>query len=84
MEWPPYSPDLNPMEYLWFIQKAAIYKRWPYLLTMQGNANVLAVFIEIAQQVWNETKVEVKNKLTITMVHRAKAVLKAESWYTKY
>ena len=26
MEWPPHSPDLNPIENLWALLRAAIYK----------------------------------------------------------
>ncbi len=84
MEWPPYSPDLNPVENLWFLLKAAVYKYRPDLLTMQGDEKVLAALIETAQRVWNDMKDEIFNKLIVTMVHRAKAVYEADGWYTKY
>ncbi len=84
MEWPPYSPDLNPIENLWFLLKSAIYQHRPDLLTMQGDEKVLAALIETAQLVWNHIRDEVMNKLIVTMVHCAKAVLEADGWYTKY
>ena len=32
MEWPPYSPDFNPIEYLWYRLKEIVYTRHPELL----------------------------------------------------
>jgi transposase len=31
MKWPPYSPDLNPIENLWALVKAEIYRLHPEL-----------------------------------------------------
>lgn len=33
MEWPPYSPDLNPIESIWTLRKAEVYRDYPYLET---------------------------------------------------
>jgi hypothetical protein len=51
IEWPPYSPDLNLIENLWFLLKTAIYKAQPDLLMMQGAEKVLLALIETAQRV---------------------------------
>jgi hypothetical protein len=51
---------------------------------MQGDEKVLAALIVTAQLVWNHIRDEVMNKLIVTMVHCAKAVLEADGWYTKY
>ncbi|KAJ5718913.1 uncharacterized protein N7483_009995 [Penicillium malachiteum] len=37
MEWPPHSPDLNPIENLWALLKAAIYKLRPDLIHMRNE-----------------------------------------------
>jgi transposase len=29
INWPPYSPDLNPIEHMWWYLKKLIYKRYP-------------------------------------------------------
>ncbi|KAJ5790630.1 uncharacterized protein N7518_007641 [Penicillium psychrosexuale] len=37
MDWPPHSPDLNPIENLWALLKAEIYKLRPDLIHMRNN-----------------------------------------------
>jgi hypothetical protein len=51
---------------------------------MRGDAKVLACLIETTQQVWDDIKEDVMNKLIITMKRRAQAALDAEGWYTIY
>jgi transposase len=44
MAWPPYSPDLNPIENLWKMLKAEINKVYPELKGM-GNSQAIMDFI---------------------------------------
>lgn len=84
MEWPPYSPDLNPIENLWTLLKQKIYKLRPDLLHMPNNATTKTILIATAQQAWNLLDLSVLENLSETMPHRVQAILEAEGWYTKY
>lgn len=73
---PPYSPNLNPIENLWFLLKEAIYKLCPDLLTMTN--------VDTASRTWESIKDKVLRQLALTMPHRMEAVEKADGWYSKY
>ncbi len=49
MEWPPQSPDLNPIENLGALLKAEIYKLRPDLIRMRHNDTTKAILVETAQ-----------------------------------
>jgi transposase len=84
MIWPPYSPDLNPIENLWALMKAIIYERHPDLEYACDNQETLARLIEAAIEAWHAIDQRVLQKLSDTMPHRVQAVLTADGWYTHY
>jgi transposase len=84
MEWPPYSPDLNPIENLWALLKQQIYKLRPDLLHMPNNDATKEVLIATAQEAWNMLDLDILEHLSETMPHRVQAILEAEGWYTSY
>lgn len=83
MEWPPYSPDLNPIEQVWNMTKNYIQVKYPELSGgRQRSRNELR---QIVKEAWdhaaNESDLE---ELTYSMPRRIKAVLDAEGGPTGY
>ena len=52
VEWPPYSPDLNPIENLWKMLKAKIIELHPEFITMKDNDDTKVHLIRCAQEAW--------------------------------
>ena len=84
VEWPPYSPDLNPIENLWKLLKAAIIKQYPALATLPKSATSLMALVRAAIGCWEELKEELLQKLVESMDRRMEAVILANGWYTTY
>ena len=83
MVWPPYSPDLNPIENLWHLLKERINANRPDLLH-RNDARVPEDIIRAALEAWEQLEEEILDHLAETIEKRCKAVEKARSWYTKY
>ena len=77
LEWPPQSPDLNPIEHLWAMLKRRLnqYERPP---------NGMLELWERVQAEWNNIDREVCVRLVESMPDRIKAVLKAKGKWTVY
>lgn len=84
MDWPPYVPDLNPIENLWAIMKQEIYKLYPELEHAPDTSDTLEQLVHAAKEAWNSIDSQILEKLSNTMPHRVKAVIEANGWYTKY
>ena len=82
--WPPYSPDLNPIENLWKMLKAKIIELKPELTVMKDNDATQRLLIETAQEAWELLGDQLLNKLAEGMQKRVDAVKAANGWYTKY
>ena len=84
MDWPPYSPDMNPIENLWKLLKAKIIELYPELVTMKDNDTTKQHLIRAAKEAWELLEDDLLNKLTLGMQKRIDALKAAGGWYTKY
>ena len=76
LDWPPQSPDLNPIENLWSLLKKKIWTH-NFNSTMELKARIIAV--------WNHgLDKELLEKLSYSMTDRLEAVIKARGGPTKY
>ena len=83
--WPPYSPDLNPIEHLWRKLKEIAFELNPGLkdssLTPEERLEELYATLEKA---WHLIGKKLLKALVKSMQRRVKAVIKARGWYTRY
>jgi len=77
LDWPPQSPDVNPIEHLWFHIKKELAK---YPTQSKG---VWEIWERVAE-VWNNISPEVCQNLIESMPRRIQAVIKAKGGHTKY
>lgn len=70
MEFPPCSPDLNPIENLWSIVKRRIYKKGPY-----NNKKSL---IKAFNEEWSNITPDICRNLVESMTRRLKKVIQAK------
>lgn len=85
MKWPPYSPDLNPIEHAWAKLKEMIDRIDPNIDECSGTAaELFAYFSELIEQAWVELGQDYFDRLVSTMDRRVEAVIAAKGWYTRY
>jgi transposase len=82
--WPPYSPDLNPIEHLWPRLKEMLYELLPYLDDVQGSEEQRQLIIDTLPRAWQRIKQEVIHGCLDSINDRLQAVIDAEGWQTRY
>ena len=85
MEWPVYSPDMNPIEELWAHLKVELHRRYPDTKSLQGTpAAIKQKLQERLWEIWWDIGEDVLENLIDSMPRRVKALIAAHGWYTKY
>jgi len=85
MEWPPQSPDLNPIENLWIDLKARFHKRFLEMFSHPSKSlEARYRYGEILQEVWYSQGMELMEASIESMPRRVQAVLEAKGGWTKY
>lgn len=75
LDFPPYSPDLNPMENLWatLARKIELYQ-----------ADSVEALQDAVEAEWNKISVEHLRNLVASMPARIEAVIVADGWHTRF
>ena len=79
VNWPPYSPDLNPIETLWCKIKDIIQLQFPHLEEVPYEQLRQAIIVA-----WESIGQEDLQALVQSMRARCEAVIAANGMYTKY
>ncbi|KZZ88459.1 transposase [Ascosphaera apis ARSEF 7405] len=83
-EWPPHSPDLNPIEHVWGKMKLKIMELYPQIREAGRSQVDWTQFKEALQHAWWSIPQDYIDNLIYSMPRRLGAVRKAKGWYTKY
>jgi hypothetical protein len=84
-DWPPYSPDLNPIEHAWWALKKKVQELFPEVMTAVGKTEEDRANLEHALRVsWEALPDSFFESLVESMPARIEACITAEGWHTKY
>jgi transposase len=83
-DWPPYSPDMNPIEHAWFPLKKYVLENYPELLTMGDSEEAVQALGKALIEAWNSLPDSLFHALIDSMPRRVQALYDAKGWHTKY
>jgi transposase len=84
-DWPPYSPDLNPIEHAWKRLKDTTSKMFPELWASDCESEEARTAMEQAlKEAWATIPVSFFEELVESMERRVQACIDANGWHTKY
>lgn len=84
IDWPPYSPDLNPIEHTWFRLKEQVLLQHPELSDMGDTNEAFQALGDALIEAWEALPNNLFESLGESMQNRVKAVITSRGWHTKY
>jgi transposase len=84
LDWPPYSPDMNPIEHVWARMKEWIVQHYPELSKMGKSQAAYDQLARTIEEAWDALDQEYINNLIRGMPRRVAALDLAKGWHTKY
>ena len=84
MEWPLYSPDLNPIEHLWAQLKQWILDHYPELNEMGESEEAYQRLFQAIREGWEAIAQDAINDLIKSIDTRVNSVIRAKGWYTRF
>jgi transposase len=84
IDWPPYSPDLNPIEHLWWVLKKRMHKIYPQYNNYSQAEEEWDSFCEALKECWRSIPSRVIKALIMSMPRRLHTCRRARGWQTKY
>jgi transposase len=82
--WPAYSPDLNPIEHLWYHLKRRMYKFYPQYNNYMRAQEEWDGFCRALKECWRRIPGKLIRRLIMSMPRRIHACRRARGWQTKY
>lgn len=84
MEWPPYLPDLNLIEHMWWALKKLVHKLYPELITIGSSEEDWEQLRAALKEAWRRIPNSLISALITSMPRRLAAVRRARGYQTKY
>ena len=84
-DWPPYSPDLNPIEHIWRHLKVRVYEMFPEVAADKSDSEHARQRLESCiQAAWDTLDKSLFNNLGASMLARIEACIAAGGWRLAY